>query len=837
MKRIVLKDGWKFRMMSGELGLSDEIAENIPWDTWVDTKVPSSMMSTLLTGGYIPDPFYRDNELALLPLANGDCRYRVEFDVTDEMLSCDALLLHFDGIDTLGNIYVNAELVGETDNMHRTWEYDLTPYVQVGTNCLEVELHSPVRYIKAEQEKVYCGGVAEAMEGFPHLRKAHCMFGWDWGPRIPDCGIFREVSILYGDAARFDGVHVLQQHEDGKVLLDFDITLDIFENADSEGCECGCEAEFSVEAYATAPDGTCYLQDEDGVIEIDNPRLWWPNGYGEQPLYTVRVELTDGAGELLDVWEKRMGLRTMALNRDENAWGENFAHEVNGQLIFAMGADYIPEDNLLSRVTPERTRRLLEDAVLANHNVIRVWGGGYYPDDFFYDICDELGLLVWQDFMFSCASYELTPEFEKNITAEAVENLKRIRHHASLALMCGNNEMETQTLDKAWKPSKKQHCDYIKIFEYILPKVMKGYAPELPYWPSSPSAGGNYDNPWAENKGDTHCWDVWHGERPITEYRKHYFAYLSEFGFQSFPALRTVEQFTEPEDRNIFSRVMEMHQRNAMANGKIMRYMGDTYLYPKDFDHLLYASQLLQMDAIRYGVEHYRRHRGRCMGTIVWQLNDIWPVASWASIDYYGRWKALHYGEKRMFEPIHISCEEMGEQHARPACVAEPAPMEAWAKLHVANETAETFTGEVVWKLCDGTGAVLRAGNVEVTVPAFSGAWVSNIDVTKEELREVHLSYSLQKDEAEISRGSVLFVAPKHYRFADPKLQVRREDDTIVVTAEAYAKAVEISATDGDLLLSDNYFDMEPGEVRVKILRGDGEQLKVRSVVDIADVR
>ncbi len=834
MKKLSLTSGWEFCMAEGDYGLSEEIASRIPFGQWIPAKVPGGMMSVLLEGGYIPDPFYRDNETKLLPLSSGDCAFRTNIFVTEEMLAGDALLLRFDGIDTLGEIYVNEECIGTTNNMHRVWEYDLKPFVTEGSNRLEVRLASPVRYIKEEQEKVYCGGVSEAMAGFPHLRKAHCMFGWDWGPRIPDMGIFREVSVWYGREARFDSVRVLQAHEDGEVFIDFDISLDIFEQ-EGEDCGCGRELAYEVEAYVTAPDGTCYLQDEDGVIAISDPQLWWPHGYGEQPLYTVRVELTNGDGETLDIWEKRIGLRTVGINREKNEWGENFAHEVNGQMIFAMGADYIPEDNLLSRVTPERTRRLLEDAVLANHNVIRVWGGGYYPDDFFFDLCDELGLLVWQDFMFSCASYELTPELEENICAEARDNLKRIRHHASLGLMCGNNEMETQTLDKAWKPSKKQHCDYIKIFEYLLPKTMEEYAPDIPYWPSSPSSGGNFDNPWAENKGDTHCWSVWHGERPITEFRNHYFAYLSEFGFQSFPCLKTVESFTLPEDRNIFSRVMEMHQRNAMANAKIMRYMGDTYLYPKDFEHLLYASQLLQTDAIRYGVEHYRRHRGRCMGTVVWQLNDIWPVASWASIDYYGRWKALHYGEKRMFQPIHISCEEVGEPHVRPSCIAEPSPMVAWGTLHVANETAEPFEGTICWQLRDAGGEVLRSGTQEIRVEAFSGKWAERIDVSAEDLREVHLFFELLQEDTEISRGSVLFVAPKHYRFRKPNLQVTVEGEYAVVHAEAYAKSVELLCAE-DVLFEDNFFDMEPGEYRVRILRGKAEKLTARSVADIADV-
>ncbi|MDE7299181.1 MAG: glycoside hydrolase family 2 protein [Lachnospiraceae bacterium] len=680
--------------------------------------------------------------------------------------------------------------------MHRTWEFpienrrrnsfenqeasnpSLAQYhgpacdMHGDKNELRVVLHSPLKYIREENKKIYTGGSMECTEGFPHLRKAHCMLGWDWGPRLPDAGIFRAVELLAVKKARLESVYVSQYHEKGGnpenaegsksesqrfsntlpeqrckqtftpacVELDFDVTVELFgeEPDDTE-----------IEIEVTAPDGTVYrpggeeqqagaCPEISGVssdnasdnfkVRIPNPLLWWPHGYGAQPLYRAKVTLKAPDGEVFDVWEKRIGLRTMTVNTDADEWGNCFAHEVNGVKIFAMGADYIPEDNILSRVTRGRTRRLLEDAVAANHNCIRVWGGGYYRDDYFYDICDELGLIVWQDFMFACASYELDDEFEANVTAELRDNVRRLRHHACLGLWCGNNEMETQTLDKAWRPSEKQTYDYIKLFEYIIPKLLKEEDPHTFYWPSSPSSGGNYDNPWDENRGDTHYWDVWHGNKPFTEYRKFRFRYLSEFGFQSFPCLKTVESFTEPGDRNIFSRVMEMHQRNRAANGKILNYLSATYLYPKDFESLLYASQLLQADAIRYGVEHFRRHRGRCMGAVVWQLNDIWPVASWASIDYYGRWKALHYVEKRMFAPVMISCEEKGEISERPYCIAEPAPMEISARLHVANETMREISGEVRWSLRNPDSSILREGGERVMVPALSGVWLDKMD-------------------------------------------------------------------------------------------------------------
>ncbi len=830
-----LNGTWKLTISGKDSGLLP--AEGI------DAKVPGTVYGALLDKNLIPDPYYRDNELKVLPLMENDFCYTTDFSVGRELLSCDRLLLRFDGIDTLADIYVNGRYIGSTDNMHRVWEFDLLENgsVREGENHLKVILHSPVKYIREKNKEVYTGGSPEAMEGFPHLRKAHCMFGWDWGPRLPDAGIFRNTALLGIRKARFESVRISQHHEPEKVTLQYQITLELSDKIKKYALSGGEEA--TVKITVTDPDGSTKTMEEKIYLHegsyncslvIENPRLWWPRGYGKQPLYLTRAELADREGNLLDVWERRIGLRTMTVNTEKDSWGNCFAHEVNGVKIFAMGADYIPEDNLLGRIRESRTRKLLEYAVWANHNCIRVWGGGYYPDDYFFDICDELGLIVWQDFMYACASYELDDAFEENIVAETIDNVRRIRHHACLGLWCGNNEMETQTLDKIWKPSAKQKYDYIKLYEYIIPKILKKEDPDTFYWPSSPSSGGNFDNPWDENRGDTHYWDVWHGNKPFTEYRKFHFRYLSEFGFQSFPCLKTVETFTEPSDRNIFSRVMEMHQRNLAANGKILSYLSATYLYPKDFDHLLYASQLLQADAIRYGVEHFRRFRGRCMGTVVWQLNDIWPAASWASIDYYGRWKALHYAERKMFAPVMISCEEIGELSERPYCIAEPAPIEKSARLHVANETRKDVLGIVTWSLRRPDSSVILSGNQEVLVPALGGIWLEKMDFGAYEEREIHLTYGFAVNEETVSENTCLFTPPKHYYFEDPRLRCEKNGNHITVYAGAYAKNVEIIGIDGDLWLSDNFFDMEAGERTVEILKGDAEMITCRSVFDIA---
>ena len=808
-----------------------QLSLNGPWTldipgsafTAVPAEVPGSVYHDLLAAGRIPDPFYRDNETEALKLMEYDFHYSRAFQADGELLDCGAVLLRCEGLDTLAAVYINGAEAGRADNMHRVWEFDVKDLLREGENTIAVHFASPTRFIRESYAADPADGTADAMEGFPSLRKAHCMFGWDWGPRLPDAGIWRDISLLGVDTARIRDVLVKQFHEDGRAALEIDTHIIRLTDAPAE-----------VRVSVTAPDGTLLTgAGETCRIEVPDPRLWWPAGYGGQPLYRVEVELVSG-GTRLDVWSRRIGLRTMTVSRVKSEHGESFSHCVNGVDIFAMGMDYIPEDNLLPRVTPERTRRLLEDARAANVNTIRVWGGGYYPDDYFYDICDELGLLVWQDFMFACAVYNLTDAFEETITAEFVDNIRRLRSHPSLALWCGNNEMEQFAGSGLWIKSMRQKSDYIKMFQYIIPKVLKTEDPQAFYWPSSPSSGGDFDEPGDPSRGDVHDWDVWHGLKPFTDYRNYLFSYVSEFGFQSFPCMETIESFTLPEDRNIFSYIMEKHQRNAAANGRIVTYLSQNYLYPATLDKLVYASQLLQAQAMQYGVEHWRRNRGRCMGAVIWQLNDCWPVASWAGIDYFGRWKALQYYAKRFFAPVLVSCHEEGLVNQEDISVnTEHIDPRKTARLNVSNETMEAFAGRIDWSLRRPDASVIEEGSFDVAVPALAAVWLPEQDFTKYGPYDCYYAYRLTDRAGHtVGEGSVLFCAPKHFRFQDPGLTVRLEGDEAVVTASAYARSVEVQCGP-DVLLEDNYFDMNGGERRVKILRGEAKDASVRSMYDI----
>ncbi|MCY0902701.1 MAG: glycoside hydrolase family 2 protein [Firmicutes bacterium] len=795
--------------------------------------VPGSVMLDLLRAGRMEDPFYRDRERYLAQTVSRlDYRYTRAFEVDQALLSCDEIVLVCEGLDTLADIAINDQWIASTDNMHRRYEFDVRRALVRGDNTISVTLRSPLPLMAEAENRDPLWGVPDAIAGFTHIRKGHSMFGWDWGPQIPDAGIWRPIYLQGIGGGCLADVKTSQRHANGDVLLDVTVGVQSF-----RGVQRG-----RVAIAVTAPDGQVYTAEGDAdscarlCVLINQPELWWPVGYGEQPLYQVTVTLLSETA-VLDEKRLRVGLRTVSLRREPDAWGESFEFVVNGVPIFIRGANYIPEDVLLSRCHRERTLRLLDDAVEANFNSLRVWGGGVYPEDYFFDLCDERGLLVWQDFMFACGVYRLTAPFEETVRQEAIDNVRRLRHHACLCLWCGNNEMETGWAHWEFAKPDDLRADYLRLFEEILPGIVAEHDPQTPYWPSSPSSGGQFVSPNDETRGDVHYWDVWHAQKPFTEYRKFHFRFCSEFGFQSFPSDKTVRRFTVAQDRNIFSYVMERHQKNGEANGKILYYLSQNFKYPRDFSSVLYASQVLQAEAIRYGVEHWRRHRGRCMGSIYWQFNDCWPVASWSSIDSEGRWKALHYFAKRFYAPILISAAEEGTA----------------AVLCVTNDTRESVTGEVRWSLRDAGSHELASGVSRLDLNALSVQYLAPMDFsghieTDEALRRTYLEYAFAVDGSLLSSGTVLFCPAKHFEFEDPKLSVTIRDSgesfDLTVEAQAFARYVELELKEVDGHFDDNYFDLSAGhEKRVRVLKSSlsrvmsadelAQELKVRSICEL----
>ncbi|KPV40855.1 beta-mannosidase [Alicyclobacillus ferrooxydans] len=780
--------------------------------------VPGSVFYDLLRQQKIDDPYYRFNEEEAIEISEKTYTYTRRFTLTDEILNSDSLFLVCEGLDTLADVYLNGIFVAHTENMHRTFEWEVHHLVHPGDNEIRVLFNPSVSYIREANRKNPIWGQSDTIEGFTQLRKAHYMFGWDWGPKIPDAGIFRPIYLAGYRTARLTEVQSLQFHNEKDVRVQIDADIDWCSNASL------ADGTLSVAITLIHPSGhqqskmlavTC--RNVSVYFDLDNPQLWWPNGYGNQPLYCVEVRLLSSSQESdskevgvaeVDCRKFHIGLRTLTVARENDNWGESFKFVINGVPIFAKGANYIPEDNLLGRRTDIKTRRLFEDCVEANFNLIRVWGGGFYPDDGFYDLADEMGLIVWQDFMYACGAYRLTPEFEANIRAESEDVLRRIRHHAALGLICGNNEMEQAWCDWDFPKTDELKADYLRHFEGILPELCARLAPQTFYWPASPSSGGGFDNPNAENRGDVHYWEVWHGLKPFTEYRKHYFRFCSEFGFQSFPSMKTIESFTLPEDRNVFSYVMEKHQKNNAANGRILFYLAENFRYPKDLDSLVYVSQVLQAEAIKYGVEHWRRNLGRCMGSIYWQLNDCWPVASWSSIDYYGRWKALHYFAKRFYQPVLLSAAETATS----------------AQLYVTNDTLSSVDGIVRWALRRLDGSVIEEGERVISVPPLTAIEVADLDFSTH-LSDIHarrrtyLTYELVVQDELVDGSTVLFEKAKHVEFEAPEIttEVEETEDMFIIrlSARGFAKYVELELKSADARFNNNYFDITPGIPRV----------------------
>ena len=817
-------------------------------------KVPGTVISGLCAAGKIEDPYYRDNEYGVRELFWKDYQFVRSFVADRELMRQKEISLVCKGLDTLAQICINGKELAATDNMHRTYTFPLKEYVHEGENQICITFHSVLQFIEnypyRENKTIHivpCG----AMKGNQLVRKGHSMFGWDWGPQLVDAGIWRDIYIEGNSGARIEDVRIRQYHgSDGSVRVRVTIVLSDAETSitlpqilsgeetvsavtvtlaekdqgDTSEAIAVAKAKFVTEITGEKCCGDVY----EAEIVVENPKLWWPNGYGEQPLYKLTVSVAcdsaEDAGKDGQTVERTIGLRTLTVSQEADEWGNEFAFVVNGVKIFTKGGNYIPEDAVYPWITRERQAYLLKSCVRANFNCVRVWGGGYYPSDAFYDLCDEYGLIVWQDLMYACNVYDVTDDFAATVRQETLDNVRRLRHHASLGLWCGNNEIES-----AWhhwgdfqQESAYLRADYIRLFEEILPRALREADDETFYWPSSPSSGGCFDEPDDESRGDVHYWDVWHGQKPFSDYQKYYFRFCSEFGFQSFPCLKTVESFTQEQDRNIFSRVMESHQKNGSANSRILYYLSENFKYPKDFGSLLYVSQILQGMAIKSGVDHWRRNRGRCMGSLYWQINDNWPVASWASIDYYGRWKALHYMAAKFYAPVAVSIQKTQDS------------ISVWLENETLSEQKCTVSLRVrdmgfhilkQWK-ADGQAGALSAAELircpfqtEFADTGFAGA------------DDLFLEAEVVLADGTVLTDTDTLIPYKHLELPAVHLTAEVMEAgncfEITVRSDGFAPFVEMDFADADVIFSDNFFSISnerPVVVRLDrrdILRGN----------------
>lgn len=777
----------------------------------VDMQIPGTVLSGLLAAGKIKDPFYRTNEDATRALFWKDYVFTRTFDVDEELLAQQHIVLVCEGLDTLAEISINGTFLAKTDNMHRTWKFQAKKLLHPGKNEIQIVFRSVLRFIEdypyeAHKKINYipCG----SMKGNQLLRKAHSMFGWDWGPQTIDAGIFRDIYLQGYSHARIEDIRIHQQHAKN-VSVQTSITLSESVPGQKlcvELSEDGADKPLQTKLCKTNADGVAAV---DFVIE--NPKLWWPNDYGDQPLYIVRTTLLDEDGTSLESITRRIGLRTLTISQEKDEWGNEFAFCVNGVKIFTRGGNYIPDDCLYTRITEKKLDYILESCRRAHFNCVRVWGGGYYPSDAFYDLCDEKGLIVWQDLMYACNVYDVTDAFAENCRQETYDNVRRLRHHASLGLWCGNNEIES-----AWdhwgdfqKETPYLRADYIRLFEEVLPKAVQETDGETFYWHSSPSSGGCFDNPDDANRGDTHYWDVWHGQKPFTDYRKYFFRFCSEFGFQSFPCAKTVNSFTLEDDRNIFSRVMESHQKNDAANGKMLYYLSENLRYPKDLTHLLYASQVLQGMAIKYGVNHWRRNRGRCMGTLYWQINDDWPAPSWSSIDYFGRWKALHYMAQKFYAPHAVSMTL--EDHR--------------CHVYFSNESFETTEYSLTLSIRDLSGNVLETYETKGNSPAFSAIETAVVDICswEDQKDDVFLEAVIHTKDQKVLKDVETLVPYKYLNLKNPVIstEAKETNDAFIlhISSDCFAPFVALDFDDADVIFSDNFFHLTDKTVQDIIVK------------------
>jgi beta-mannosidase len=795
----------RIQSLSGAWSLRQAGAEE-----WLPGEVPGGVHTDLLALGCIPDPFVADNERRVRWVAEADWEYRYSFACQSRMLDEEQVWLVCDGLDTLATVALNGQQLGQADNMFRQyrWEVKGLLHGEAETNELRITFASPVRHAAQKMALRPLLGVPQAIPGGPHLRKAPCQFGWDWGPQLPPIGIWKDIRLEGNTGARIEEVQLRQKHMGGQVTLQAGVVIDRMSGLVHPNIAIlritSPDGHVLESRVPVSPKGEAALE-----VAVSQPQLWWPNGYGPQPLYKVEVSLNrrDG-GEPLDLRNYQIGLRAIELRQKEDQWGRSFVFVVNGVPIFAKGSNWIPADSFPTRISDEYLEGLIRSAAETHQNMLRVWGGGFYEEERFYDLCDRYGILVWQEFIFSCSIYPLDdPEFLENVRIEVQQNIRRLRHRASLALWCGNNEMEWGWVDWGWQRPELQGLKtaYGRFFHHTLPEWCAAEDPDHSYWPSSPSSDIPFQNPNGQRQGDAHYWDVWHGRKPFTAYRDQYPRFMSEFGFQALPPLATIRTYADEADWNMTSYIMDQHQKNASGNSLMVGQMLDTFRMPKDFESLVYLSLALQAEGIRYGVEHWRRHPDRVAGTLYWQLNDCWPVASWASLDYFGRWKALHYAARRFYAPVMLSIED------------EPTSM----GIYVTNDRLESWEGALRWSLETLDGRVVESGQSLVEVAPQSVNHIRTLDfidrLTLDSRRKLIFIAELLQGERRIALQTATFVPTKHVALEESQVMalLRIDEDRLEVelSAHSLARILELSLEGTDVVFTDNYFDLPAGRV------------------------
>ncbi|NHN27627.1 glycoside hydrolase family 2 protein [Flavobacterium jejuense] len=794
-------ENWKFKQENKE--------------NWLPANVPGTVHTDLLANNLIKNPFYGTNEKELQWIENENWNYKTSFTITKSEITNQNIDLQLDGLDTYAIVSLNRKQILEVNNMFRTWKIPIKNYLVEGENQIEIKFKSAVVEGKKQAEKLpYTLPPDERI----FTRKAQYQFGWDWGPRFVTAGIWKDVKLNFWNDITLVNVKY-NQLELTKQKAVLEIITEI-------------KAAKSRKIALKINDAITVLDIKKGInriltpYEIKNPKFWWTNGLGEAHLYPFEISLVDDK-VTIETKEINIGLRTIELVQDKDAIGASFYFKVNGVPVFMKGANYIPDDSFLPRVTDSIYKVRVKDAVDANMNMLRVWGGGIYGSDAFYDECDKNGILVWQDFMFACAMYPGDEGYLGNVKQEIIDNVNRLQNHPSLAIWCGNNENNEAWHNWGWQKqykysntdSTKIWNDYERLFHQLIPKTLDSLLSKEKniYWPSSPSIGWGRKESMLQ--GDSHYWGVWWGKEPFEMYEKKVGRFMSEYGFQGMPNLQTFKSFTASEDLNLKSETVRLHQKHLVGYETIEEYMKREYEIPKAFEDYIYVSQLLQVNGMKIAIEAHRRAKPNCMGTLFWQLNDCWPVTSWSSVDFYGNWKAFQYQAKKSFENLLISVVDEGDSY----------------KIYIVNDNLKNFRGKLTIKTIHFNGKVVSESSLDKEVEANSSKVyysLPKVAINKKNLKKSLLSVAFISNEKKVVTH-FFWVKPKRLALTKPIVKIRHIDNlTIEISSDVLAKNVYLS-TNENTHFSDNYFDVLPSQVYRITLSKPSENIMVKTLFDI----
>ncbi len=781
--------------------------KNVKETEWLKAKVPGTVHTDLLQLKKIPDPYLANNESLLQYLENENWDYKTNFIITKAELDNEHIDLQFDGLDTYAKVFVNDSLVLEANNMFRTWIIDIKKGLHVGKNTIYIQFESAVNKAKLEVAKLpYTLPGDEKV----FVRKAQYQFGWDWGPRFVTCGIWKDVKLKFWNQAKINHVQFIQKSlTNTKALVEFKLQInssldDMFQ---IKVLDNNAVKVFDMNVNLQSGSNSIKL-----AIEIKDPKLWWTHNLGEQNLYNYAFRLTNSK-RFVDSTSVTFGLRTIELMQEKDSVGKSFYFKLNGVPIFTKGANYIPEDNFLPRVNLAKTKELIKNAKAANINMLRVWGGGTYASNDFYKLCNQNGILVWQDFMFACAMYPANNEFLSNVSAEINDQIVRLRNNPSLAIWCGNNEIDEGWKNWGWQKqfnystadSTKIAQQYKTLFEIVIKNAVYHLDNSRSYWPSSPSIG--WGRKESLTQGDAHYWGVWWGMEPFKMYQNKVGRFMSEYGFQGMPSVQTFKNMGAlqlKEGKNVLdSAILKTHQKHPTGYKTIQTYMERDYLVPKTFENYVYVSQLLQAEGMKTAIEAHRRAMPYCMGSLYWQLNDCWPVTSWSSVDYNGDWKALHYQVKQSFSDVLISFQDKGDS----------------VLVYIVSDKLMPIKGTLQVKLIDFQGKVHFIENEEIVIKPNTSAiyyYFSKANLkTNINLKNVVLQASFTNKNNNFS-ALHYFNSPKNLNIQNPNIRIKYiGNNQIEITTDVLAKNVFLSFKNEQIKLDNNYFDLLPNEKKI----------------------